>query len=292
MNTHKNEPIAVSNATHMNGHMNTQKNEPISVSNASHKNEHMNTHTAMFATILATILAIILFALLLSGCVAINFTGQGAILGKGDIETYEFNVGEYSKIRAEGYFDIHYYAVPSGTVTLETYPNLREHYTVEVKDGELVVSSARSINFNTGTAPVLTVSTPVLEQLNISGASAFKAHDKIAVDSFDLMTAGACEGNAELDVGSVAVSTSGAGSFKLSGSADTASFDMSGAGELNALNLQTRESKINLSGVGVVKINCSESLKINAGGAGSIEYKGSPAVDIVKGGLINVKKVD
>ena len=42
--------------------------------------------------------------------------------------------------------------------------------------------------------------------------------------------------------------------------------------------------------VGVI-ISCSENLRVVAGGVGAVEYKGSPSVDVSRGGLVRVRNV-
>jgi hypothetical protein len=231
-----------------------------------------------------------LIAVSFSSCVFVNFTDFNTVAGKGERESYEFKVSEFNSIRVEGFCEIRYYAAFSNTVTLEVQPNLLEYYAVEVSNGELVVRTTRRVNVSK--TPVLTVSTPVLSRLTIGGACVFTAHDKITAGSFELVLGGAGRGRAELDVESLFVNMSGAGDFKLSGNADTADFNISGAGNLDALSLQTREAQISISGAGEVRISCSEKLRINADGMGTVEYSGSPSLDVRKNGLVNVKKLN
>ena len=155
----------------------------------------------------------------------------------------------------------------------------------------MTVRSTRNIHWSNKT-PILTVSTPALSRLRLSGAGTFTAHDPIVADSFALRLDGAATGRAELDVGSLSVEMSGAGDFELSGKAGSAKFDLAGAGKVDALSLKTADASINLAGVGTVRVSCSDSLSIKAGGMGTIEYRGDPKVELDKGGLVSVRKVD
>ena len=248
-------------------------------------------------TLLALCAALI--AIVAPGCVSVNFAGTmqngSPVTGRGELEQYTFNVSEITEIKVELFCNVEYYAAPSNTVTLEIQPNLMEFVTVEESGGILTVRSSRTINWsgwpNTN-VPVLTVSTPALNRLNLMGAGSFTTHDTITADSFALDTAGALTGSADFDVDSITVSMSGAGDIKLTGIADTAWLSMSGAGSLNALELRTRDTNINLAGAATVKISCSESLTINAGGVGSIEYRGNPRLDLTRGGMVSIRQVD
>jgi len=232
----------------------------------------------------------------LSGCVAVNFMGRSynstTVTGTGDKESYEFTVGDYSAIRVEGYCDVWYYSAPSDIVTLEVQPNLREYFTVEVVNGELIVRTPRGVNINTPKTPVLMISTPVLESLTIEGFSTFTAYDKITGESFTLTLGGRGNGRAELDVDTLSVDMAGMGNFELSGRADSAGLNMSGAGNLNALALQTRDANVTIAGMGTVRISCSDNLTVDAGGMGTVEYRGSPSTNINTGGMVSIKRVD
>ena len=236
--------------------------------------------------------ALLTVTLSLCGCVIVNFSGFNAVNGRGDPESFEFRVDEFNRVRVDGHIEIHHYAAASDTVKLEIQPNLLEHFIVEVKDDELVVRSTRNINFNSSKRPVLTVSAPVLEGLTITGAFDFTAHDKINSDSLRLNLSGAGTGRAEVDVGSLSVNVIGASNFVLSGLADTADIVLSGASDLDALTLQTREAAIRLSGASSAGISSSESLMVNASGAGSVTYRGSPSLNLNTSGPVSVRKVE
>jgi hypothetical protein len=240
--------------------------------------------------ILLTLCTVLL--LTFTGCVSVNVGLPGSVSGKGDPETYTFTVGEYSSIYAEGYVNIEYYSAPSDTVTLEIQPNLREYFQVEVQNGELVVKTAKRINYTSKHTPTLTVSTPVLKKLTLAGAGNFTAHDTITADSFDLKLSGAGTGNVRLDVESCMIDMSGAGTFTLSGSADTAKMSMSGAGELKALGLQTANASVRLSGAGSITVNATETLDITASGVGYVGYKGGAAVNTNRSGVVSVERLD
>jgi hypothetical protein len=156
----------------------------------------------------------------------------------------------------------------------------------------LTVRSTRNITINDGRTPVLTIRTPELKSLSLAGAGVLTAHDTITTDSFSLRLEGAASGNADLDVDNLSISMSGAGSFDLSGRADAADINLSGAGAVEALSLHVLDATITLAGIGTVRISCSENLRVIAGGMGSVEYRGSPAVDINRGGFVSVRQVE
>ena len=237
------------------------------------------------------VFAAVLVLTSLSGCIIVNFGEFDAISGKGDPESFEFRVGSYNGIRIEGNCDIRYYAASSEMVSLEIQPNLRDYFVVEVIGSELVVRTTRRINYRSNT-PVLTVSAPQLNSLTINGAGIFTAFDTINTASFSFRVSGTGSGRAELDVENLSAQMSGAGSFIFFGKADSVDLRLSGAGELDALGLDSRRALVNLSGTGTISISCTENLSINASGVGTVSYKGSPRLDLNNSGLITVRKIE
>jgi len=242
--------------------------------------------------IMLLLLCMLLSAAILTGCVAINFSpgAYGGVRGKGDPVTYTYNVGDFTEIRIELLCDIEYYCAPSDAVTLEIQPNLYEYISVKESGGVLTVRSTKNIVWSNN-APVLTVSTPVLNKLHLSGAGTFTAHDTITSDSLLIRMDGAGQSYADLDVDMLSVRLGGAGKFELSGRADSAEFELDGAGTVDSLPLLTRNATVNLNGVGTVRLSCSENLRVDASGMGRVEYRGSPSVDMHTDGLVSVNKV-
>ena len=228
----------------------------------------------------------------LSGCVLVGFSELGSVTAKGSREVYEVKVAAYSGIIIDGFCEVRYYASPSDTVTLEVSPDVREFFKLEVINGDLVVRSTKHINFSSHNSPVLTISTPALNRLTIDGAGVFTAYDKISAASFAFKLSGAGTCKAALDVNSLSAAISGAGQLALSGKAETADLNLSGAGDLDALPLQTQDARIRLSGAGKVSVSCARDLRIDADGMGTIEYRGSPAVSINKDGLVKIRQVN
>jgi len=237
-------------------------------------------------------LVTIITALYLSGCIVAGFSGSNTVAGIGDMESYVFSVGVYSGIRVEGAVNVNYYSAPSNTVTLSVQPNLMEYFKIEVEGNDLVIRTTRGINPGSGKFPVLTISTPVLNRIDVSGACSFTTHDSITADSLTIILGGAGSGKVDMDVNALSVVISGAGKIDLSGNAENADFNFSGAGDLNALSLQTREASVIFTGAGSVKVHCTDYLRINANGAGSIQYRGSPQIDLNKSGVVSITKVD
>ena len=237
---------------------------------------------------------VLLSLVFLTGCVTINFShgSMSGVSGRGNMETFTFNVGEITEIRIELLCNIVIHSSPSDTVSFQVQPNLMDYITVQETGGVLTVRSSRNVNVTgLSNTPVLTASSPALTRISHTGAGNITTNGTITGDSFALNITGAANGNVKLDVQNLSVSISGAGDLTLSGTADRTDISLAGAGRLEALDLQTRVTSISLAGAGSVRISCSEELSVAAGGVGSVEYRGSPTVDITRGGLVTVRQV-
>ena len=252
---------------------------------------------------LMIILCVIFISISVSGCVVVEVGvpfgavgGGSAVRGTGNLETFTFDVEQITEIRAQMHVNIHHYTSASNVVTLEIQPNLMEFVSVEESNGILTVRSTRNIQVGGGvgfanTGPVLTVNSPYLTAVSLIGAGTFTAHDTITSETFSLTLAGAGRGVADFEVDNLHISMSGAGDMNLSGRADRADISFSGAGTVSALHLQTREADITMAGAGTVRISASELLRVVAGGVGTVEYRGSPQVELTRGGLVTLRNV-
>jgi len=229
-------------------------------------------------------------ALFLSGCIFINITEFLSVSPKGEKENYAIVTGGFSGIIIEGACNINYYSAPSGTVTLSIHPNLREYYSIEVIDNDLIIKAAKSINFGPKNIPDLTVSVPVLNRVAVKGACDFTAHDKITADSLIISIMGTGSGKAELDTENLFANISGAGKLDLSGKTGYAELVLSGTGELNAISLQAHDAGVNLSGTGTIRVNSGSNLRVNASGTGTVVYRGSPSLELNQNGLVTVRR--
>jgi hypothetical protein len=234
-----------------------------------------------------------LAATLLTGCVTVNFGPgiMGGVVGRGNMETHTYAVGEIREIRIESACNIEFYTAPSNTVTLEIQRNLLEYFVVEERNGVLTIRATRTINWHNN-LPTLTVSTPALERLVFSGAGSFTAHDPIIADSLNLNMSGAARISARVEVDTLDAWLSGAGDITLRGTANTANLIMSGAGRIEAMSLIARDVTATLSGVGAIQTYATDRLRIHAGGVGSVEHAGAATVDYNGGGVVTVRRVD
>jgi hypothetical protein len=94
----------------------------------------------------------------------------------------------------------------------------------------------------------------------------------------------------EINTSRFSVFMSGAGSVELAGQANYLEAEVTGAGDLVAQNLKTRETTLNISGTGVANVHATEKLKVDIMGVADVNYFGDPKIveqEIIGVGSIN-----
>jgi hypothetical protein len=81
-----------------------------------------------------------------------------------------------------------------------------------------------------------------------------------------------------LDIGLIDVDLPGAGRISLSGKTDRLNVSMKGAGSCDAPQLESREARVTLRGVGKATIWATAQLDATVEGIGAIDYYGNPVV--------------
>ena len=67
---------------------------------------------------------------------------------------------------------------------------------------------------------------------------------------------------------------------------------VAGSGDIEAFELTTQNSKVNVSGSGNISTNCTEYIEARVAGSGDIEYKGKPKkVDTKVAGSGKIKMI-
>ena len=138
----------------------------------------------------------------------------------------------------------------------------------EVKDGTLEI--------NGGADGHIYIHTQGLSRIELLSSSDVYSSDTLKGNSLSIKNLGDGEATLLLNFSNVEVSVTGSADVKLSGYADNLKANVSGAGDLRAYKLQTKQANVTLSGTGDAQINASKSIQGNVGGAGTLYHQGEP----------------
>jgi hypothetical protein len=226
----------------------------------------------------------------LAGCVVINFTDNDNEMGRGPLIEKRFETAPYTEVEIKANIAAVYSKEPSDAVVVEIQENLAEFLHVEVRENRLVVKADREFITNENEMPVLYISAPELTRVQANGAFDFRGGDTVSGEHFEMDVSGSAEIKLDLDVQAFTARLWGGSTARLSGAAEEVRIEISGAGYLDALELDTVRTAIDMQGAGNATVSCSGTLDVSLSGAASLQYRGNPRVtsDVQGAGSVRV----
>jgi len=115
----------------------------------------------------------------------ISLISCGKVSPKGNIETKEVEVSEFSSLDMEGKFRVFYARGPKNFVEIETYPNVADNLDVDVKDKTLFIKEKRGtkgVDFYN----ITIYSKYNLEKVSIADSVEMNISSEIKTDNFKL----------------------------------------------------------------------------------------------------------
>jgi hypothetical protein len=209
------------------------------------------------------------------------------IEGNGNVAEVTHQVSDFEEISISGVFEVE--LIPGGSyVEVITDENLHEHINVSVEDGELHIDTDDKM-LEAETLK-LRIAYEHLEEIEVAGAVHLYSSKPILSDRFEFEVAGACDADLLVQVDELEMAIKGGGEINVGGSCDRAVFEISGAGDIDAFELNAEEVEVAIMGAGDVKVNATDQLEVVIRGAGDVLYKGDPEVEKDITGAGSVKK--
>ena len=131
-----------------------------------------------------------------------------------------------------------------------------------------------------------------LRWIDLSGASSFKASEKIYAPSFELSLSGASKIDAEIETEKLLVDASGASSLNICGYADRMSVEASGASSISSRSsrVSSDDIEVSVSGASRVCVDCTGSISGSISGASTVIYgKNAKSVRISDSGASSAR---
>ena len=165
------------------------------------------------------------------------------------------DVGSFHGIDVATVLEVEVTVGPAARVELHGPKEWVDKITTKVERDVLRIALPNDANHVPKLSAVITL--PELTSLSVSGVASIHA-TKIAAKAFD-------------------VAISGTGSMDLSGTADTLHVSVTGTGQLNAKDLTTRMTALDVAGAGEATIRATKQVDATVSGAGDITILGNPA---------------
>jgi len=212
-----------------------------------------------------------------------------SVRGIGAIVTQDFEVGSFNGISINGPFTITYRQSDTYAVRIEMHENFFTYTTVEDYRGMLRVETTTGFTITRNNSPQIYIYAPYLNTVSLHTATSTRNWDKLYSDMLIMYVSGASSANIEMEVERLELRASGAASFELSGVADELYIDISGAGSINARELQSTNAEVHITGAGSADVYASSTLYASIAGVGSITYYGNPTVTRNVAGIGSVR---
>lgn len=212
------------------------------------------------------------------------------ITGKGDRVSRDYEVADFKHVHLSG---SDYLEIRKGEVyelRIEAQDNIHDRIEVEVSGEELEVDLKHCVMSHKEIR--IFVTTPVLEDISVSGSGDVVVKDEFENESARLSVSGSGSIEHRVSTDELRVEISGSGEVLISGYADEQDVRISGSGEYLAFPLESRLCDIRVSGSGDGEIFVTEYLKAEISGSGDIRYRGNPSMHISVSGSGDIEKVD
>jgi len=140
-------------------------------------------------------------------------------------------------------------------------------------------ASTLTINVNTG-------------ELSIGASGASKIQMKANVSgNAKLDVSGTSKIQGDLKADRVIFTSSGVSSVELTGSASDIKINVSGTSKIKGEDFKVKTASVESSGTSAVSLNVAETLNVNSTGTSTVNYKGSPVINAITGGVSKVRKL-
>ncbi|MCJ7605630.1 MAG: DUF2807 domain-containing protein [Dehalococcoidales bacterium] len=242
-------------------------------------------------TLAIAVILVLVTGLLLTGCYWEDRSHED-----GEKVTMHYGLAGFTEIEIGDAFQLD--VIPSDTfsVTIEAGENLLDKLDVSVSGEKLIIRvDGWSFNFSETRKAVITM--PVLEGLDLSGASRTVANGFYSSEDFDLEVSGASNlamdmktGNCEMNIsgasrvtgslvaGDIDMEVSGASNINLDGSGSDIKAGVSGASRIDMDGFRVEDADVDLSGASSGSLDIYGTLDATLSGASRLTYSGEPSL--------------
>jgi hypothetical protein len=132
------------------------------------------------------------------------------------------------------------------------------------------------LRINKFTAKEITVQQPRLQEIRIKGAVSLQSDGVMRDDLLRIGISGVGYVFLDLDMEEIMADLNGVGRLSLKGRCSKARIDINGPGMVDAKALKVRQAKVFIDGLGLCKMDVTDSLYAEITGGGSIRYRQEP----------------
>ena len=227
-----------------------------------------------------------LLAFVFPSCVYVDSQDDIPPRGEGT-RTYDFR--NFDELEMGHAFRVNVKAGSSFFVSAKGELNDLDDLNLFVENGKLVARYNNSWR-NRREPMYIDITMPDIQKVDFSGAVKAKLEGFENLPALEFELSGASKVDFEGSGRDFKLDLSGASELLMFGEGKYLDGELSGASQLDAFDLITQESDLELSGASAARVCVSEFLKVDASGASNVRYKGNPNVDKKTSGGSTVRK--
>lgn len=215
----------------------------------------------------------LLLALLLSSC-----DEQGYCLGgEGDIISRNLDLAAVEGVAVSGGTRVYIERGAQQQVEVRGQQNILDELRTEVRDGIWQIEFDRCLRNHETVEVYLTV--PDLREASVGGSGRIEVRDLFRSRNFETAVSGSGKIQLRVATERLEARISGSGTINAAGMATQQSVRIYGSGNYEALDLESRETEVHISGSGDAEVDVQDELDANISGSGRVYYTGSPGVN-------------
>jgi len=233
----------------------------------------MNIKLIIFSSVL------VLAGVFASGCIVIDLHGCSALSvnGSGNIISESRPVPDFSEIELKGQGKVELTKGSRPSLVVTSDDNILPSIETVVKGGKLIISHQKGKNLRP-TKLDYTLTVRDLQGVSIAGSGDIAGKSRFVSEDFYTYISGSGDIRLELNTAHLTSDIAGSGSIHLSGKADVHQATITGSGEINAIDLDTQQASVSITGSGDCRVNASDKLRAKITGSGDVLYKGQPRI--------------
>jgi phage shock protein PspC (stress-responsive transcriptional regulator) len=210
-----------------------------------------------------------------------HWNWQDAIEGNGILTEKEYRLSpiDYISVEENLFTHLQIEQVPgdSASLLISGDENLIDKIRYETREGRLRLSTHHDIRLNPDNNLIIRVQTPSLRKIRTRSVNNISISNAFVSDKLELELNGAGTFRADsLTVQNLKVDLEGITLVTLAGYARNATFDVEGAGKIDAWDLSADTVDAKVDGVASIRCNPVKYLKGRVSGVGKIKYKNEP----------------
>lgn len=223
---------------------------------------------------------------------AFTIINNEKVRGSGNIKEEARTEGPFRSIRTSGSYNVYITQGAKHDIRIEADDNLLPLIITKVSGNDLEIYTKKGYDIKPSKTINVYVTLDQLEELSSSGSGGFYSKGKLNGGNVKFSFSGSTNTELDLNANDLRVEVSGSSHLNLKGNIPATRYDISGSADVEALDLQSDNANISISGSGKLDVAVEKKLDLSVSGMGKIRYKGSPVINQSSSGMAKISKID